>query len=157
MKKTTRKITPKEIKIARKSHFIAIPIFIIAPFIIYILLQSNKIPDIPKYAGIAIATLAMLIIIGKIIQLERELKHMEIEEIVGIITNKIKFGGTSKKNSGGVMKSGRRSSQTTYIIKIDDEKFWVKPKFYKIAQINKKVKMLHLKKSQVLISLDILD
>lgn len=155
--KIIRKITSKEIKLARKSHLIGIPIYLVAALIIFILLKTDSLPAPAKYGGIAIGCLAIIVFTGKIIQLERELKNGEIEELTGIVTDKIKFGGGQKSNSTQSKQTTPAKSQTTYIIKIEEEKFWVKPKFYKVAEINKKVKMIHLRKSQVLLDLKIIN
>lgn len=155
--KIVRKITPQEVKLARKSHLIGIPIYLVAALIIFILLKTDSLPAPAKYGGIAIGCLVVIVFTGKIIQLEKELKNGEIEELTGVVTDKIKFGGGKKPHSTQTKQTTTTRSQATYIVKIEDEKFWVKPKFYSIAKVNKKVKMIHLRKSQVLLDLKIID
>ena len=149
----TRDITQKEIKKARSIYYMAIPLFLIVGFVLWIVLKVDVIPEPAKYATIGIAIMALLISIYKFSQIEKEIKQNKIEVITGIVTNKYKIGPKKKP----VNNSNHTSRSSSYIIVINDKNYWVNRKYFNRAQKGKQMQLVRLPKSQITVALNSID
>ncbi|MFK7784336.1 MAG: hypothetical protein AB8B56_04420 [Crocinitomicaceae bacterium] len=153
----TRELTDKEIGKMRRKHLVLIPVILIAGLILWVITQFDTLPEVARWAGMAIASLVILIFISKHVKMERDLRQGLVHVVRGEITKKRKFGGNRKTSAKGTSRaSGSRRSRATYFIYIDERKFTVPPKIYSKVKEGNQVEMNYFPKSQFYLGIEVL-
>jgi len=153
--KTLRNITTTEKAKARRSHLLVIPLAIVLSLVAATILNFDRLPTPARWIGMAICAGIIMVFISKSIRLERELKNGRVQEVTGMVLQKIKFGGSSSSNVSGAKGGRRTKSSATYILKIDEEKYWVNFGVYKKVDEGQRIRMIHLPKSQVVLDIEV--
>jgi len=151
---TTRKITNKEKRLARRSYWLIILIAIFTFLMVWVVLNVNIIPMPARIVALVICGIMWLVFIVKQVKMESELSSGMVEVVIGKITDKQLFGGNKSAANTGSGRGGKRTANAPkYVLEIEDETHWVKKKFYSKVNKDDSVCLVLLPKSRFIISL----
>lgn len=155
---TIQPITQNEIKIAQRFYWVLIPVVLVVGLISYVLLNTTSLPNLPKYAGLVIAWLAVIIFFSTSFKIIKDIKLGDVIEVTGNLDRKKKMGGGKSlgQHHNGRTKSAPKS-QTAYLLDIDGKRYWVKAKHYSKVKENTQVKMRLLPNSQLVLGIETLN
>lgn len=151
MKTYTRKLTEKEKKRSRLSHFKILLAVAFGGLVCYVLFKSS-LEDKFKYFAYGFSVLLVFIFSRAQLRVEKDVQGDELTIYEGEILQKFKMGGGRKTNSS-LGKGGGRTKTATYFIKLEGIKLRVSARIYKQAKEGMNVQIAVLPKSQYVLSL----
>lgn len=157
--KNTRELTKQEFRFMRLKHLAIIPVFLLVGLFLWVITVFDSLLEPVRWAGSAIAILAAAIFIVKHIKMELDIRNGVVHIIKGEIRKKIKYGGSRKNASRGILSNRRsnKSSSSTYLIIIDDTKYNVPRKIYSKVKEGQKVEMNYFPKSQFYLGISVVE
>lgn len=152
----TRALLPEEARRMRKQHLIFFPALLIAGAVLWVVMHFDAIPDPARWAGGAIATLAIFIFGMKHVKLERDLRAGSVALLTGVVTRKHKLGGTRSSTEGIHGRTHKTGSSATYYLCIDGKSFTVPFSIYRKAEEGDQVRLEYFPESQFYLDLIVL-